>query len=147
MIANESDHTCRPNRCIGVDSHLQVVIVFKVDLLQALHLAQHPRHRCEAVALQANGLEVWQPSQTTRKTSICDPAKQIPSLQKGEQRQKLKLYSEVASCVDVCGGISHRGTSLHVTMLTESSGPQVLHKDWMKEPHVHTDNSVHSPKA
>ncbi len=80
MVANESDHTCRPNSCSIVESHLQVIVVLKVDLLQALHVTQHPRNRCEAVALQANGFEVWQPSQTTRKTSICDPAKEVQFL-------------------------------------------------------------------
>ena len=110
MVANESDHTCRPDRCTGVESHLQVVVVLKVDLLEALHLAQHPRNRCKAVALQANGLEVWQPSQTTRQTSICDPAKQVQS-QVAQRcvKQQLKLYNEVAFCVDAHGGILYTG--------------------------------------
>ncbi len=110
MAANESDHACKmyaPRRCTGVESNLQVVVVLKVDLLQALHLAQHPRNRCEAVALQANGLEVWQPGQPTRKTSICDPAKQI-QFQVAHKHQ-LKLYNEVAICIDAQGSIVYRG--------------------------------------
>ena len=39
-----------------------------------MHVAQHPGHRSQAVALQADGLQEWQACQTTRQTSIRDPA-------------------------------------------------------------------------
>lgn len=39
-----------------------------------MHLAQHPGHRGQAVALQANRLQIWQPCQTTRQASIRYPA-------------------------------------------------------------------------
>ena len=47
-----------------VGSYLQVIVVLKVDLLQAVHVAQHPGHRGKAVALQTNGLQVWQSRQS-----------------------------------------------------------------------------------
>jgi hypothetical protein len=50
-------------------------------------------------------------------------------LQKDESKQQLKLYNEVATCIDARGKLLYRGTWLSVIKLTASGRPQVLDKN------------------
>lgn len=53
---------------------LKIIVVLEVDLLQAVHLAQHAGHGGQAVPLQANRLQIWQPCKPTWQACISDPA-------------------------------------------------------------------------
>ncbi len=55
-------------------SHLQLCIILKVDLLKAGHGAQHTRHAGQAVTFEPNGFQVFQLCQCWWKALIRQPA-------------------------------------------------------------------------
>ena len=89
-FATEDSQNRKPAGASASEPDLKVIVVLEVDLLQAVHLAQHAGHGGQAIPLQANRLQVWQPSKPTWQACIGDPAT-------ASQQVRCSVYSSVTT--------------------------------------------------